>query len=147
MKKNKVSKGLGIIGIALAVANAAFILSNHKKAKDLHKNNDVAVTYGEESIDMSGKGNKLECAVMFGSMTLDFRNCIAGEIPMEIEVFARFAELKVVVPEGWYVDSKGKITMAGVENFTATYEDEEASMLLRFNAAFAGITITNERYT
>lgn len=147
MKKNKVLKSFGFLGLALVAFNAVAAIMNVRKAKELYCNNDVVVTFGEETIDMSGKGSELDCAVMFGSMILDFRNCLPTEKPMEINLFAKFGSVEIIVPEGWYVESKGKITMAGIENFTATYEDEEPSMLLRFKASFAGISVKNVRYS
>lgn len=147
MNKNKALKSAGLVGLGLLAANAVFGFINYKKAKDLDKNYDVTVTFDEEAIDMSGKGSQLDCAVMFGSMTLDFRECVATSKPMEITLFAKFANVEIIVPEGWYVESKGKIAMAGIENFTATYEDEEPSMLLKFNASFAGVSVKNVKYS
>jgi hypothetical protein len=147
MEKNKVLKGLGIIGLGLIITDAVFGVINIKKAKDLHKYNDVVVTFGEEAIDMSNKASRLACGVMFGSMILDFRESVVSDEPIEIELYSKFAGVEIIVPEGWYVESKGKITMASVENFTATYEDEKPSMILNFNASFTGISIKNVRYS
>ncbi len=147
MDKNKVLKGIGIVSLGLVLANGIFGALQVKKAKELHKNNDVVVTFGEKTIDMSGKGSKLNCAVMFGQMILDFRECEPTEEPLEIELYAKFASVEVIVPEGWYVESKGKIAMAGIENFTATYEEEDPSILLKFNASFTGISVKNVRYS
>lgn len=147
MSHNKVLKNLGIVSLGLLAANAVFGILNYKKATELSKTKDVVVTFGEESIDMSGKGSGLDCGAMFGSMVLDFRNCQAVDEPIVIDLFAKFANVEIIVPEEWYVESKGKITMAGIENFTATYEDHEPSILLNFNASFAGISVKNVRYS
>lgn len=147
MKNNKVLKGIGLLSLGLVAVNGVIGALGYKKAKDLHKNYDIAVTFGEETIDMCGKGNQLNCGTMFASTTLDFRNCLVTSEPIEIDLFAQFASVEIVVPEGWYVESKGKITMAGIENFTATYEDEVPSIILRFNASFAGLRVVNVKYS
>lgn len=147
MNNSKVLKGLGIVSLGLVAANAAFGILSYNKAKTLKDRKDIVVTYGEETFEMNGKGSRLDCGAMFGSMTLDFRNCQPSEEPLIVDLYARFANVEIIVPEEWYVEAKGKIAMAGIENFTSTYEDEEPSILLNFDAMFAGITVVNEQYT
>jgi hypothetical protein len=143
----KAGRIIGVTSLVIVGVNAVFGLFNYKKAKELHKTKDIAVTFGEEAIDMSELLKKQEIGAMFSSMTLDFSNCKESDEPYEIELYAKFTGIEIIVPEGWYVESKGKIAMASIENYTATYEDEKASVILHFNASFSGISIRNVKYS
>ncbi len=147
MSGRKVGKAIGITSLVLVGINAVIGLLNFKKAKDLEKNYDVAVTFGEEAVDMSEMPPRMSAGAMFSGMTLDYRNCIVLDEPYELELFSRFAGVEIIVPEGWFVEAKGQMMMAGMENYTATYEEEEAKLIIHFKTSFAGLSIKNVSYS
>lgn len=142
----KVLKALGVVFGIMTIVNAVIGVFFAKKAKSLGDEYEKAITFGEESVDMSEQGPSLDLGVMFAGVTLDYRNCDEMDEPYELYLYNRFSGVEIVVPEGWYVESKGRLAFAGIENFTATYEDQKANIVLRFDTAFSGVSIKNEVY-
>jgi hypothetical protein len=147
MNIKKTGKIGGITALVVLGLNAIYGLLNIKKAKTLDKDYDIAVTFGEKAIDMSKEAKEITCGAMFCGLTLDFRNCQEVSEPYEIDLFAKFAGVEIIVPENWFVQNKGKIAMAGVENYTVTYENAKPSLILHHHATFSGISIKNVRYS
>lgn len=143
----KILKGFGIATGIIAITNVLFGLMNVKKAKELHKNYDIAVTFNEDHIDMVGKGSKIDMGVMFAGAEIDYRSCPVLDEPYELNLFNRFSGVEIVVPEEWYVESKGKIAFGGIDNYTVTYEGKEPNLILNFDTSFSGLSIKNERYS
>ena len=53
MKKKSVGIIAGVIGLSIVGVNAVLGVLNYRKAKDLHKNYDVAVTFCEKAVPIA----------------------------------------------------------------------------------------------
>ncbi len=142
----RVLKGFGIFLGVTSLINGIIGIFLALKAKSLGDEHDMAITFDEKSIDMAEVGPSLDLGIMFASVSIDFRNCEEEDEPYELYLYNRFSGVEIVVPEGWYVESKGRLALAGIENYTATYEDQKANVILRFDTALSGVSIKNEVY-
>lgn len=143
----KVVKILKIIGTVSVLVNGVLGFVNYRKAKQMEGQYDDVVTFGEKKLDMSGKGQASSVGVMFAASFIDYRKCPKLDQPYELTLYNRFSGVEIVVPEGWFVKESGKLAFAGMDNYTATFDDQEADIILKFDTAFSGVSIKNETYS
>ncbi len=142
----KFFKGLGIFLGITSIINGIIGVFFALKAKSLSDEHDIAITFDEKTLDMAEQEPHVDLGVMFAGVTIDYRGCEVLDEPYELFLYNRFSGVEIVVPEGWYVESKGRLAFAGIENYTATYEDQKANVILRFDTALSGVSVKNEVY-
>ena len=132
-----VSYGLLVIG----VTHIIFILTRIKKAMELKTCYDIVSTFGEKNVDMSTRPDITSVGAMFSGTTLDYTKAREKRNPYVLEVMASYAGVEVIVPDEWYVETNGRIKMAGIENDTLTYEKRVPDLIIDHNLLFAGLDI------
>ena len=99
------------------------------------------IAFGEQNKKISGEGfegARIEAA--FGSMTLDLREAIINN-DQHISVQAKFAGVKIMLPDGIAVDVKGTSAFGGVNNKLSGRSGRH-TIFLAAECAFGGVEIS-----
>lgn len=139
----KCLKWLGILSFVFIVVNIGVTIANIIRTKNTKFEEDLVSTFTEKAFDMALFPTKVNAVSMFSKTTFDYRNVSESDDVYELDLRAMYTGVEVIVPDGWYVESKGRIAMAGMDNTTLTYEDQEARIKVIVDAKFAGISIKN----
>ncbi len=127
--------------LAVGLAHVVFVLTQIKKAMGLADSYDIVSTFGEKTIDMSGQTDIVSVGAMFSGTTLDYTKARVKRGAYVLELTASYAGIEVIVPEEWYVETNGKLKMAGIENDTLTYEKRVPDLIIDHDLLFAGVEI------
>jgi len=136
-------KWIGITGVIFVLINLGYAIVNVFKVKKMSFEQDLVSVMNEKAFDMTQYPQKVSAVSMFSATTFDYRNTPVADEPYELEILAMYTGIEIIVPEGWFVESKGKIAMAGMDNSTLTYEDQAPQLKVHVDAKFAGIDISN----
>lgn len=138
-----VLKWIGIIGATAIVVNIVLALIEVFKVRSRQFDEELVSVFGEKAFDMAEQQTEVKAVSMFSETTFDYRNAPEMDEPYVLELEAMYTGVEIIVPDGWFVESKGKIAMAGLDNTTLTYDEHEPKLKVIVNAKFAGIEIRN----
>lgn len=136
-------KLIGIIGAIAIVANVVMALIQVFKVKSRQFDEELVSIFDEKAFDMAEQNTEVTAVSMFSATTFDYRNAPELDEPYVLELEAMYTGVEIIVPDGWFVESKGTIAMAGMDNTTLTYDAHEPRLKVKVNAKFAGIEIRN----
>lgn len=136
-------KLIGLAGAVVVVANVVMAVREVLNVKSREFDEEVVSVFGEKAFDMAEQPHSVDAVSKFSSTTFDYRNANESEEPYILNIEAGYSRVEILVPDGWFVESKGRIAMAGMDNMTLTYEEQEPQLIVTVNAKFAGIQIHN----
>jgi hypothetical protein len=133
----------GIISwVALNLFLAFRLLRKLKKLKEQY---NIHIIQTDQKITFAGQefsGDSI--LVAFGALELNLKEAIPASKSMNLDLYANYCGVKIIVPQNWNVKAEGSRFLGGFTDTTRKNKDTGLPTLsIKYNISFAGVDVVN----